>query len=99
MKEVTLYYADCTNGFLDSRGFATAAEALAVEKQHREFEERWKENSPETKLEKLISELNQCQIINPETIATCTFDSIRVKAMVRVCQKFAEENKQYLNYY
>ena len=59
----------------------------------------WAENSPRTKFDKLVYELEKAYDIHPDTIATCSFTSLQIKGMVKVCQKFAEENKEYLNYY
>lgn len=94
MKKETLYYAE---GY--SRPFLSEEACLKYEKQQEENIKRWKGNLPSSKLEKLKLDLDKAMYVSPSTIATCTHDSIAIKQLIRVCQKFAEENKEYLNHY
>jgi hypothetical protein len=95
MRKVITYYAD---GIIN-RGYSTEEEALKAEEQHKKMLESWKKNSSKGKLDKLIFDLQNACIIHPDTIATCPFESLAIKGMVRVCQQFAEENKEYLSHY
>lgn len=95
MKKITTYYADGYNW-----PFNSEEEALKKETELKEHQKQWFENnSSESKMKELLHNLEQSQYIHPHTLATCTFDSIRIKMMVKVCQAFAEKNKEYLNYY
>lgn len=91
----TIYASDLTG-----RIYGSAEECLAAEGAEMERRAYWSNNhDPAAKLDKLKSQLDAAMHIAPDTIATCTCDSLRVKAMVTVCQAFAEDNKQYLQYY
>lgn len=96
MRTEILYYVDGI-----SWPFRTQKEALEAEAKHKEDCARWMENlhSPHTKMEKLIKDLENALHIPEGTIATCTFSALQIKGLVRVCQKFVEEHKEYLNYY
>jgi hypothetical protein len=91
----TLYFAD-----FGGTPYSSEAECLAAEAKERERQEYWRtHHDPRTKLEQLKAQLDAAMNIDPRTIATCSFDSLQVKGLVRVCQAFAETNKQYLDYY
>lgn len=94
----TVYYIEGSNFPYTDLEKAKKAEAKAIEQQ-KIWQENWQKHNPKLKLDKLISELENCMHIPEYVVGTCTYDSMRVKGMVRVCQKFAEENKIYLTYY
>lgn len=94
MKEITTYYAEGS-----SQTFYNKEDALREEGRIREISVMRKLDCPNSKLTVLKIDLENCLYVSPETMATCTFDSLRIKGMVRVCRKFVEENKKYLNYY
>ena len=94
MRQQTLFYAE---GY--SHPFSNESDCKKYEDDMKESIARWKDNSSKSKFEKLKHDLEQSTYIHPSTIATCSFDAIAIKSMVKVCQKFAEENKEYLNYY
>lgn len=94
----TVYYIDGSIWPFTDKDEAEKAELAHKEKQ-KEWQENWDKHDPRLKLEKLIHELKECMNVWEGTMATCSFDSIRVKGMVRTCQAFAKENKEYLNYY
>lgn len=94
MKKVVSYYADG-----DPRPYDTKEEALRVEARNKEWYDGWLKNNVDTKLMILKDNLDKAMYIHPGTIATCSFQSLQMKALVKVCQAFAEENKEYLNYY
>jgi hypothetical protein len=94
MRKITTYYAEGYNW-----PFNSEEDALKKEAELKERQKQWENNSPESKMKELLYNLEQCQCIHPQTIATCSFDCIRIKMMVKVCQAFAEKNKEYLNYY
>lgn len=90
----TLYYAEGVSWPFDNE-----KDALSAEAKHKEDCARWIDNSPQSKMEKLIKDLENATYILPGTIATCPYTSIQIKGMVKVCQKFTEENKEYLSSY
>lgn len=94
MREETLYYVDGI-----ASPFRTKEEAERAEKNQAEQRKLWLQNTPESKLNELCHRLKQCQYVHPSTIATCTYDSIRIKSMIKVCQEFVEKNKEFLNHY
>lgn len=94
MREETRYYIEG-----HSYPFFNKEEAEGAELRAKEAYQRWEDNSAQSKYEKLVHELYNCLYIDENTRATCSFDCLRIKAMVYACQKFAEENKQFLNYY
>ncbi len=96
--ESIVYFPDTTYHNWEY-GYKTEEEAREKEKEERDRSKAWEANTPDAKLDKLRFDLKDCLFIHPQTMATCSFDAIRIKKMVRVCQKFAEENKVYLDYY
>lgn len=75
-------------------------QCAAAEEREKAQRAEWKGRfDPQTKLARLKAELDEAMHIAPGTIATCATTSLQIKAMVRVCQRFADENKEYLNYY
>lgn len=93
MQITTIYTAH------DGKRFRSQAECEDYEKELTKKAKYWNENSPQSKFDKLIYDLERATDIHPDTIATCSFTSLQIKNMVKVCQKFTEENKEYLNYY
>ncbi len=94
MQKITYFYAEG-----DNRPYSSEEEALKVEERNKEWREGLINNDPHVKLSKLKDDLDKAMYIHPATMATCTFSSLQVKAMVKVCQTFADVNKEYLNYY
>ena len=94
MKEITTYYAEGIG-----RPFYSKEDCERVETELKERQKYWAENSSAAKFDKLTHDLKEAMYIHPDTIATCTMESLVIKGMVRVCQKFAEDHKEYLNYY
>lgn len=94
IKEKTIYYVD---GIYYP--FYNKEEAERVEEDLKKTFINLKEHSSKHKLEKLILDLKNAEYIPEGTIATCSFDSLGIKNMVKVCQKFAEDHKEYLKYY
>lgn len=94
MQKVTKYYAE---GYYQP--FATEEEALAYEARMKELLARLADNSSSSKFSLLVAELEAAQVIPEGTLATCSYESLAIKAMVKVCQKFVEANKEALNYY
>lgn len=95
MREETRYYID---GFYSP--FFNKEEAEAAELKYKENLKRWQDNSAQSKYEKLVHELKDCLYIDEErTMVTCSFDDLRIKHLIRICEKFAEDNKEYLKYY
>lgn len=82
-----------------SKHFGTEEECLAYEKKEEERKKYWEENSPKSKYNELLVKLEKAFVISEDTIATCTFDSLKIKGLVTVCQEFVEKNKEYLKYY
>lgn len=93
-----IYYPEHGNNHYP---FSSKEECLKYEESFRKKELEWKSIiiTPKDHLEKLILNLETAMTIPLGTIATCTFESLQIKGMVRVCQEFAEENKKYLSYY
>ncbi len=94
MKKVITYYSDYSTVPYNSEEDALKAEAC-----HKKINEEYNKNTAKAKFDKLEFELKECLNVWAGTIATCSFDSISIKGMVRVCQKFAEEHKKFLTYY
>lgn len=94
MRKEVYYYADG-----DPRPYNTEEDALRVEVRNKERYDGWLKNNVDTKLMILKDNLDKAMYIHPSTIATCTFECLQMKALVKVCQAFAEENKKYLDYY
>jgi len=94
LKMKTVYFSDYTN-----YSFLNKEDCEKHEEEYKKRIENWKKNTSESKLDKLIFDLNNSVITLPGTIATCSAECLAIKHMVQVCQKFAEENKQYLSYY
>lgn len=96
----TVYYPEKGN---KNQVFFSKESCEQYEKQEEEREKRWLEhmetNSPFAKLEKLKRDLEMASTIPSGTIATCSYDCLAIKGMVKVCQTFAEDNKKYLSYY
>lgn len=82
-----------------SRTFTAKEDCEKFENDLRSKMEEWAKKSAESKLDKLIFELKEESFIPIGTIATCSYESLAIKRMVKVCQKFVEENKEYLNNY
>lgn len=92
MKEVTVYIAEDGQKFTDKTSCERHDEAL------KSWLEWAQTGSAEAKLNLLVNDLNKCQ--NTEgMVATCSHDTLRIKGMIRVCQKFIEDNKELLKYY
>lgn len=95
-----LYYPEVGN---TNYGFPSAEQCEKYENEKRseyeDFKRRMIENSSYCKLSKLKDELDRSATIPENTIATCSFDSLAIKGMVNVCQRFVDENKHYLQYY
>jgi hypothetical protein len=94
MREVTKYYSEYS-----SRPFDSRLDCLDFEENYKKRAKEWESKSAASKLDQLRFELSQQVFIPDETIATCTFDALIIKGLVKVCQKFVEENKEYLDYY
>ncbi len=94
MRKVTKYYAD--NCFV---AFNSEEEAKKYEDERKELEAAAVSRSPQVLLKLLIKDLEEAPMIPEGTIATCSFQSLQLKGMVKVCQAFAEKYKEYLNYY
>lgn len=94
----TVYYIEGSSFPFTNKDEAEKAELLHKERE-KEWQANYNQNNPALKLEKLIHELKECQNVWEGTICTCSYDVIRIKAMVRVCQEFADQHKEYLNYY
>ena len=94
MREETLYYAE-------GNPFPYLSKSAAEEWERKAAERRkhWLENTADARYDQLLQELKNCQYIPPGTITTCSYDAIRIKGMVRVCQEFAQKYKEFLNYY
>lgn len=91
----TFYMAEGSNAV-----YTNPEECRAEEERRKNQQEEWKIRFDSyAKLEKLKTELDEAMLIAPGTIATCTANSLQIKALVRTCQKFVEENKDYLRYY
>ncbi len=90
----TKYYAEGSN-----IPYSSEREALAAEERCKKLDEYWKSNSSSQKLESLQGQLQAAMFVPEEIIATCSHDSLRIKSLVKVCQKFVEDNKGFLNYY
>jgi len=97
MKQITYYYADGSNQPYLNRYDAEKAELKYLEQTNRYLEAV--SNYPQIVLEKVELDLRACMNIPEGTIATCSRDSMKVKRMVMVCQKFVETYKEFLNYY
>jgi len=89
-----LYYAE--NNWMP---FSTQEECEKYEAEELVRAKRWLDNSATSKFEKLKNDLACARSISPGTIVTCSYDSLAIKRMVKVCQSFAEENKAYLSHY
>ena len=94
MQKVISYYVEGI-----SQLFSTEEEAIKAEKQHKERTEYWKLNTAKAKYDKLCHDLEKAMIVWEGTMATCTYDTIRIKSMVNICKDFYEENKHNLQYY
>lgn len=94
MQKVITYHAD---GYFHP--FATEEEALAYEARMKELWARLADNSSSSKFNLLVAELEAARVIPEGTLATCSYESLAIKAMVKVCQKFVEDNKKFLDYY
>lgn len=94
MITTTLYYVDGI-----SSSFNNKEECEKAEEDFKIRLERWKNNSPSVKLDKLKYELQEAMYVSPGTICTCPYDSLRMKQMVIACQNFVNENRQYLSHY
>lgn len=94
MREVKLYYADNYH-----RPFNTPEECLKYEEDAKKRNSDYLAYSSQTKFTVLVDKLKEAMYIDPRTTATCSYDALGIKGMVRVCQSFAEEHKHYLNYY
>lgn len=94
MKEITYYYAEGT-----SLPFLTKDEAIKAEEEHKKRTQYWKENCVEAKYDKLCHNLKNSLNVYEGTIATCSFDNIRLKSLTTICKEFYETNKECLKYY
>lgn len=94
MKEITYYYAEGI-----SLPFLTKEEALKAEEEYNERRQYWKKNCVEAKYDKLCYDLKNALNIYEGTIATCSFDTIRLKGLTTICKEFYDTNKECLKYY
>lgn len=94
MRKVTQYYVD---GYY--RGFDTEEEAKKYEDRQKALNAAAESRSPQAVFNLLINDLEKASVIPEGIICTCSFESLQIKAMVKVCQAFAEKYKEYLNYY
>lgn len=96
----TVYYLEIGN---TNWGYSSKEECEKYEAKERERVDRWienmRQNSSAAKLEQLKLDLEKANTIWPGTLATCSYESLAIKGMVQVCQKFIEENKEYLKSY
>ena len=94
MQKITYYYADGV-----SQKFLTEEDALKAEEEHKQQIEYWKQNTAQAKYDKLCHDLKECMNVWEGTIATCSFDTIRLKGLTTICKEFYETNKECLKYY
>lgn len=94
MKEVMHYYAEGI-----SQPFLIKEHALKAEEEHQKRVQYWRENCFEAKYDKLCYDLKEAINVWEGTIATCSFDTIRLKGLTTICKEFYETNKECLKYY
>lgn len=94
MRKVVSYYAEG-----NALPFSNEEDCRKAEEEFLERAKRWQQETAEAKLDKLKHDLEQASIIPLGTIATCSYTALAIKNLVKVCQAFVEQNKQYLNYY
>lgn len=92
-EQVTRYIAD------DGKAFDSQYDC----EKHEELLNYWKQyeqqGCPKAILSKLKYQLDECMNVWEGTIATCSFDALRKKRMVKICQDFVENYKVYLTVY
>lgn len=90
----TVYYVEGDNTIYNDE-----ASALAAEKRIADQKTWWATNSTQAKYDKLLYDLKNALFVHPMTVATCSHDTIRLKALTRICNEFYETNKECLKYY
>lgn len=96
----TVYFPSKGNQF---QSFNSKEACERYEKEQEELEKKWEENrknfDPNLIRQELISEIEKCSTVPIGTIATCSYDALSIKGMVKACQDFVEKYKEYLGYY
>ncbi len=92
-EQVTRYIAE------DGKTFDNQVDCANYEYQLRYWKEYEEKGCPKAILSKLVHELTECLDVPEGIVVTCSHDAIRMKRMIHVCQKFAENYKSWLAHY